>query len=170
MRGDTPSQAGGAWRGAIERSPLLVPAAELRVQFELPLDRDTFVDRIRSISFIAALDDRRREAVLARVWRLASAHPEPWAYMAEVYVYERGRRCDRGRASATVGAMREEPETRKLKKAQTRRELDEQELARRASDEQEAAQHQRRSEKARYLKEKLEERGESEREPQDPSN
>jgi hypothetical protein len=60
--------------------------------------------------------------------------------------------------------MSEEPETRELKQAQTRREAQEQELARRAPDEQETAQHERRAEKARYLREKLDERAESERE------
>jgi SAM-dependent methyltransferase len=89
LRRDTPSHAGGGWRAAIARSPLFAPAAELRVPFEVGLDRDTFVDRIGSISFIAALDDPRREEVLEEVRRLASAHPEPWAYVAEVYVYER---------------------------------------------------------------------------------
>jgi hypothetical protein len=66
--------------------------------------------------------------------------------------------------------MSEEPETQELKKAQTRREADERELARRTPDEQETAQHERRAEKARYLKEKLEERAESEREQQGPSD
>jgi SAM-dependent methyltransferase len=89
LRGDTPSQAGGGWRSAIERSPLFAPAGELRVPFELALDRETFVDRIGSISFIAALDGPRREEVLEQVRRLALAHPEPWAYVAEVYAYER---------------------------------------------------------------------------------
>ena len=87
LRRDTPSQARGGWRSALERSPLFAPAGELRVPFELALDRETFVDRIGSISFIAALDDPRRESVLEQVRRLASAHPEPWAYVAEVYVY-----------------------------------------------------------------------------------
>jgi SAM-dependent methyltransferase len=89
LRRDTPSQAGGGWRSAIERSPLFAPAGQLRVPFELALDQDTFVDRIGSISFIAALDDPRRGEVLEQVRRLASARPEPWAYVAEAYVYER---------------------------------------------------------------------------------
>jgi len=58
----------------------------------------------------------------------------------------------------------ENPETGELRKVQTRREAEERELARSADEEQETAQHERRAEKAHYLKEKLEERAESERE------
>jgi hypothetical protein len=61
--------------------------------------------------------------------------------------------------------MSEEPETAELKKVQAEREADEQAHARTARDEDEAAAHERRAEKAHYLREKLEERAESEREP-----
>lgn len=89
LRGDTPSQSGSAWRAALEASALFAPVAETSNRFELELDEGTFVDRIGSISFIAALDDERREDVLARVRVLAAEHPEPWSYVTEVYVYER---------------------------------------------------------------------------------
>jgi len=93
LRGDTPSQAAGDWRTALERTALVKPVGRLRVPFALDLDPETFIDRVGSISFIAALDDRRREQVLDRVRALASEHPEPWAYVTEVYVYEMsGRR------------------------------------------------------------------------------
>jgi hypothetical protein len=59
--------------------------------------------------------------------------------------------------------MREDPETKDLKEAQRKREETESELARDSLDEQESAQHERRAEKARYLREKLEERAEAER-------
>lgn len=88
LRGDTPSQAGGAWRPALERSRLFEPAGELRVPFLLEVEPETVVDRIGSISFIAAMDERRRAEVLDRVRALAAEHPEPWAYVTQVYVYE----------------------------------------------------------------------------------
>jgi ubiquinone/menaquinone biosynthesis C-methylase UbiE len=88
LRGDTPSQAGGAWRRAFERTQLFMPVAERRVSFVLELDAETFVDRIGSISFIAALHEPRREEVLERIRGLASEHPEPWSYVTEVHVYE----------------------------------------------------------------------------------
>jgi hypothetical protein len=60
--------------------------------------------------------------------------------------------------------MTEEPETEDLKEAQEEREQAESEQAATAPTDDEAAQHQRRAEKAAYLREKLEERAESERE------
>jgi SAM-dependent methyltransferase len=89
LRGDTPSVASGKWRAALEQSALFWPVGELEVPFELDLDPDTFVDRIASISFIAALDDSRHEEVLVHARALAAEHPEPWAHVTEVNVYER---------------------------------------------------------------------------------
>jgi hypothetical protein len=60
--------------------------------------------------------------------------------------------------------MDEEHTTEELKALQWERETTEDELARSARDESEAAQHERRADKARYLREKLEERAKSERE------
>jgi hypothetical protein len=57
----------------------------------------------------------------------------------------------------------EDPETAELRKAQLSREAVEREHARKAADEEELAQHERRADKAQYLREKLEERAESER-------
>jgi hypothetical protein len=58
--------------------------------------------------------------------------------------------------------MSEEGDTEELRKAQLQREMAEQELASAAVDEEELSQHQRRAEKAAYLRRKLEERAESE--------
>lgn len=60
--------------------------------------------------------------------------------------------------------MSEDPETAELKRVQTKREAVERESAREAPDEDEAAAHERRAEKANYLRQKLDERAESERE------
>jgi hypothetical protein len=60
--------------------------------------------------------------------------------------------------------MPDENETERLREAQRAREEAEEKLARAALDEGEAAQHRRRAEKSRYLRNKLEERAESERE------
>ncbi|HEY2161507.1 MAG TPA: hypothetical protein VGH24_09390 [Solirubrobacteraceae bacterium] len=56
----------------------------------------------------------------------------------------------------------EQSETDELRKVQIRREAQEQELAQASDDEEETAEHERRAEKARYLREKLEERAETE--------
>ncbi len=63
--------------------------------------------------------------------------------------------------------MAKERQTEELKAEQLRREADEQQLARTSADEDETAQHERRAEKARYLRQRLEERAESEREQPD---
>jgi hypothetical protein len=60
--------------------------------------------------------------------------------------------------------MAKEQQTEELKVEQLRREVDEQRLAGTAADQDESAQHERRADKARYLRQKLEERAKSERE------
>ena len=57
----------------------------------------------------------------------------------------------------------EQHKTEELKIVQIDREAAERERAASARDEEEAAQHERRADKARYLREKLEQRAESER-------
>ncbi len=59
--------------------------------------------------------------------------------------------------------MAEEPDTEQLRAEQLKRELEERKAAEAAPVEEETAQHDRRAEKARYLREKLEKRAESER-------
>jgi hypothetical protein len=72
-----------------------------------------------------------------------------------------------GRSLRYVLPMHEDSDTEELTAAQRKREAEEQELARSADDEHELAQHQRRAQKARYLREKLEERSASEDEAED---
>jgi hypothetical protein len=60
--------------------------------------------------------------------------------------------------------MAKEHQTEELKLEQLRREVEEQRRASTAPDEDESAAHERRAEKARYLRQKLEERAKSERE------
>jgi hypothetical protein len=57
----------------------------------------------------------------------------------------------------------EQHKTEELKIVQADREATEREAAESAIDEDEAAQHERRADKARYLREKLEQREQSER-------
>jgi hypothetical protein len=55
-------------------------------------------------------------------------------------------------------------QTEELKEAQLEREVVERDRARSSLDDEEAAQHERRADKAHYLREKLQERERSERE------
>jgi hypothetical protein len=60
--------------------------------------------------------------------------------------------------------MREDPDTEELLIKQAARESAEREMAETAPEEDESLQHERRAEKARYLREKLDERAQSESE------
>ncbi|HEY2653610.1 MAG TPA: hypothetical protein VGI50_16925 [Solirubrobacteraceae bacterium] len=60
--------------------------------------------------------------------------------------------------------MDPDPHTEELRLTQADRERAERRLADESPEEQETAQHERRADKARYLREKLEQRAESERE------
>jgi hypothetical protein len=59
--------------------------------------------------------------------------------------------------------VEEDPTTQELRLEQTRRAAEEREEAKESPSEDDAEQHARRAEKADYLKRKLEERAESER-------
>lgn len=72
--------------------------------------------------------------------------------------------CARARPVARyVLGMADEQDTEELKLTQLEREAAERRRARSAPDEGETAQHERRADKAHYLRKKLEERAESER-------
>jgi hypothetical protein len=60
--------------------------------------------------------------------------------------------------------VEEDPTTRELRARQERREAEERDSARETDSEDATDQHERRAEKAEYLKKKLEERAASERE------
>jgi SAM-dependent methyltransferase len=90
-RGDSPSHYDGGWREAIAADGRFAAAGETEVPFEQRFDADGLVDRVGSISFIAALGDQERERVLARVRALAlePGRPLRLGYSTEVYAYER---------------------------------------------------------------------------------
>jgi SAM-dependent methyltransferase len=89
LRGDTPSQAQGRWWSAFSETQLFAPLDELTLPFELEMAPETFVDRIMSISFIAALDQPARDEVQRSTEALAGKHSEPWAYVCDAYAFER---------------------------------------------------------------------------------
>jgi hypothetical protein len=82
-------------------------------------------------------------------------------------VYEGGGRTapDAGRASpGSVWGVRDDRDAEELRAKQLARERAERRFAATAPGEEESAQHERRAEKARYLREKLEEQLEAKRE------
>lgn len=90
-RGDSPSHIGGEWRSALEETDLFMPDGELAIAFDQVFDLDRFVDRIASISFVAALDDEARTGVLKRVRALGASWPQPLQleYICEAHTYRR---------------------------------------------------------------------------------
>ena len=65
--------------------------------------------------------------------------------------------------------MSEDPTTQELRLSQLRREQAERELAERTAQDEGSDKHERRADRAAYLREKLEQRAESEREPDEES-
>jgi SAM-dependent methyltransferase len=90
-RGDSPSHYESRWRESISADGRFAAAGEMQIPFEQQFDADGLVDRVGSISFIAALPDDERGQVLARVRALAAEAAPPLAlgYTTEAYVYER---------------------------------------------------------------------------------
>jgi SAM-dependent methyltransferase len=90
-RGDTPSHYQSPWRQPLQSSGLFTTVAEVEVPFEQVLDADGLVDRIASISFVAALPAPERGGVVGRIRDLAARSPQPirLEYHTEVYVYQR---------------------------------------------------------------------------------
>lgn len=89
-RGDAPRHASGAWRRVLERSPLFEPAGAHEVRFAQELDRAGLIDRVGSTSFVAALPNACRAALLRRVGELVGADEiARLPYVCEAFVYAR---------------------------------------------------------------------------------
>ena len=90
LRGDTPHYASDAWRDAFEHSELFSKASGLELEFVQELDGPGLVDRVGSTSFVAALDQAPREALLARVAALVEpAGVARLPYLCEAFAYSR---------------------------------------------------------------------------------
>ena len=80
----------GEWR-QVEASGLFGRAQRRSFRHEQRLDADGLVDRIASVSFVAALPDARRREALREVRQLAASVGSPvrLAYVTEGYAYRR---------------------------------------------------------------------------------
>jgi SAM-dependent methyltransferase len=88
-RGATPAYTSDAWREAFRDISLFAAVAQESVPFDQAVDRETFVDRVMSISFISALPDEERARVQAALEDLADRALEPLRYNSQVFVYGR---------------------------------------------------------------------------------
>jgi SAM-dependent methyltransferase len=89
-----PALASNAWRAAFTTSAPFAPVCERRFASSQTLDPDGLVDRVLSISFVAALPDERRRRIEADVRELAAGAPVELRYVAEVAIYGRRPRQD----------------------------------------------------------------------------
>jgi ubiquinone/menaquinone biosynthesis C-methylase UbiE len=94
-RGSAPRYASGSWRAAFTAAGAFTPLQEQAFPHTHLVDRAGVLDRIDSISFIAALPDAERRDVLTEVGNLVDSGPggsgEPIAmrYRTDVYWCER---------------------------------------------------------------------------------
>lgn len=72
-RGDTPAHASGRWRTVVDDSVLVHIGDSHVLDHEVPTDIDGLVDRVVSISYMAALPDGERADVERRVRALGDA-------------------------------------------------------------------------------------------------
>ena len=79
----------GAWRAAFERTEVFGPLEERVFPNDQSLDAGGLVDRVASISFIAALDEEERAKVLRAVRALAGADGVTIRQDTEVQVADR---------------------------------------------------------------------------------
>jgi SAM-dependent methyltransferase len=75
-RGDAPRASAGAWRAAFERTRLFGPLEHAEFRLEQELSPEGVVARVASVSFISALPEDRRAAVLDEVRELLANHPD----------------------------------------------------------------------------------------------
>jgi SAM-dependent methyltransferase len=74
--GDTPVERTGEWQRAFSATDLFGTMHRLRFPHRQELDADGLIQRVQSISYIAALPDAVRGRVLDDVRELTIAHPE----------------------------------------------------------------------------------------------
>jgi SAM-dependent methyltransferase len=95
-RGDAPRYRASEWRRSFERTGLFGPIHGWVAVHVHEMEPEAVLDRVASISFIAALDDERRADVCDRVRELIRTHPDlagreriPFPYRTDVYWCER---------------------------------------------------------------------------------
>jgi SAM-dependent methyltransferase len=91
LRGDTATRSDRSWREALGRSDLFGPVEERKWPYEQLVPLEVVVERVASVSFVAALPKDERARVLAEVRLAANAYSEPIAvpYVTEVNVADR---------------------------------------------------------------------------------
>jgi SAM-dependent methyltransferase len=95
--GRTPRYRTGEWRAAFDAAPgIFAPIDEAHLRHVHALSPAAVLDRVASISFVAAMPDAERAEILAEVRALLATHPDTAGraevalpYRTDVHVYER---------------------------------------------------------------------------------
>jgi ubiquinone/menaquinone biosynthesis C-methylase UbiE len=92
-RGELARRQGGAWRRPLEASRLFARGTVAMFPHEQLFTVGDLCERVASTSFIAAMDEGERDALLAQVRQLAAGlqEPFPFPYRTEVHVIPRSR-------------------------------------------------------------------------------
>lgn len=97
LEGDTPRHRHGAWRAALDASGRFERPREASFPFGPATTVDGVLDRVRSMSFVAAAERRSRDELLSAVRALLADDPEtagretfPFPYRTEVLALDRG--------------------------------------------------------------------------------
>jgi SAM-dependent methyltransferase len=93
LRGDVPHSRDGRWQRAVEASAFEVAASQTR-RWSLPTDDRGVVERVRSVSYVAALPEEAQRRVDERVLRVLRRHglrpgEVEFPYVTETYVLRR---------------------------------------------------------------------------------
>lgn len=89
-RGRTPAHENDRWKDAMRTTSRFEPIGQRDFTYEQALDRGGLVDRVLSISFMAALDRPAQQAVARQVESIAGVGTEiRLPYRTEVYLYRR---------------------------------------------------------------------------------
>lgn len=73
---DAPRYKNGHWRRGFDASPAFTPLALRTWQHRGAPGREVILERVASVSFVAALDEEPRARLLAQVTHLLDTHPE----------------------------------------------------------------------------------------------
>ena len=74
--GDAPRYRTGRWRGGFDASDAFEPLDLRTWPHRGAAGRDVVLDRVASMSFVAALDEQPRAALVAEVEQLLDTHPD----------------------------------------------------------------------------------------------
>lgn len=96
----------GAWRAALERSPLFGLPVQETFPFEQSFTADDLCARVASTSYVAALPEGERDGLLVRVRALVDGRAEPFPFPYQTEVQAIPRSSDEGaneRGTSTEG-------------------------------------------------------------------